>query len=422
LVTVIPDAALDADGLKEGSAVSSALPTTLYAVDALPIIDAADDDGTLGDCSLLHDIVQPAQADFTIDVQRVGPEAVMVTLAGTARTGVGFPGLGAPCAINWQISINVDATGAKPVVATSGEHDGFPAYEMYVNQEPVYQRMPDVGGPPYGVGQLFGDLCPPLDVGFETIHVLQNQTVTLQKPVPPGLASLTLSTLWPGSDIVLTLVSPTGRIIDRDTSAGDVEHQLTPTSEEYTLLTPEAGLWELRLFGADVPAAGHDVQLSASYDDADSDDDGTLDPTDNCISVPNSDQTDFDGNGLGDQCDDGDLDGCTDAEERSLNPVNGGLRNSNEFHDFFDTPDANNRRDRVITVADISRVVSRFSSTGSSTIDPLSTPPPAPAFHTAFDRTHPTGSAAWLSGPPDGVISIVDVGLVVGQFGHTCAV
>ena len=46
----------------------------------------------------------------------------------------------------------------------------------------------------------------------------------------------------------------------------------------------------------------------------DTDDDGVLDPDDNCPSVPNADQQDLDGDGLGTACDDGDGDGIDDTE------------------------------------------------------------------------------------------------------------
>ncbi|MEX1254652.1 MAG: flexitail domain-containing putative surface protein [Dehalococcoidia bacterium] len=120
---------------------------------------------------------------------------------------------------------------------------------------------------------------------------------------------------------------------------------------------------------------------------------------------------------------DADADGCSDAREQQTAPgsqATGGLRDDNYFWDFFDTPDNNNARDRVVSVADIGRVVARFGSGGSTVIDPLSVPPAAPAYHTAFDRSPATGDP-WDLGPPDGSITIGDVGGTVVQFGHTCA-
>ena len=61
----------------------------------------------------------------------------------------------------------------------------------------------------------------------------------------------------------MTLISPSGRVIDRDTMAPDVTHELTPTSEAYTVTDPEAGEWTVELFGADVPE-GEAVTLTVT--------------------------------------------------------------------------------------------------------------------------------------------------------------
>ena len=60
-----------------------------------------------------------------------------------------------------------------------------------------------------------------------------------------------------------------------------------------------------------------DVALSGSQAD-DFDEDGVLDLTDNCTDTFNPEQADFNGNGLGDVCEDSDQDGLWDAEELLL--------------------------------------------------------------------------------------------------------
>lgn len=120
---------------------------------------------------------------------------------------------------------------------------------------------------------------------------------------------------------------------------------------------------------------------------------------------------------------DTDRDGCTDTEEMGLNNMLGGQRNRLLFWDFFDTPNgAALARDKVITIGDITAVVARFGASGSPALDPLTTPAPAPAYHTAFDRTDDPGSTdRWKLLGPNGSLTIADVVLEVSQFGTTCA-
>jgi hypothetical protein len=72
----------------------------------------------------------------------------------------------------------------------------------------------------------------------------------------------TFATSWGGSDVVLSLVSPSGRIIDRNTTDPDVTHVKGPTFEIYTIAGAENGTWIARLFGAVVPPEGESVSLS----------------------------------------------------------------------------------------------------------------------------------------------------------------
>ncbi|MGB2694126.1 MAG: flexitail domain-containing putative surface protein [Dehalococcoidia bacterium] len=117
---------------------------------------------------------------------------------------------------------------------------------------------------------------------------------------------------------------------------------------------------------------------------------------------------------------DSDRDGCTDGQELGPNAAFGGQRNSNKFWDFFDTPDALNGRDAIVSAGDLQRVVVRFGTTGFPG-DPLS-PPPASGYHAAFDRSPPmAGAHPWEVRGPDGAIAANDILFSVGQFGHTCA-
>ena len=81
----------------------------------------------------------------------------------------------------------------------------------------------------------------------------QGETKASTWVVQPGQRTLLVATSWDGSDIVTTLTSPSGRVIQRDTQSSDVEHTLTPTSETYLIVDPEPGEWFIESYGADVP-------------------------------------------------------------------------------------------------------------------------------------------------------------------------
>lgn len=127
---------------------------------------------------------------------------------------------------------------------------------------------------------------------------------------------------------------------------------------------------------------------------------------------------------------DTDGDGCRDVLELGNNPPLGGGRNPQYFWDFFDTPNPSTapQRDRSITAGDIFRIVERFGATRPTAptkqealAEALTTPPPAPAYHAAFDRSPPQpGGTILQAGPPDGSIATPDLVLALAQFGHSC--
>ena len=113
---------------------------------------------------------------------------------------------------------------------------------------------------------------------------------------------------------------------------------------------------------------------------------------------------------------DTDGDGCTDVQELRADELLGGQRNPEYFWDFYDA-----NRDRAISVLDFFAVLERFGAVGNPAIDPLSDPPPVPAYHTRFDRLPALpGANAWELQPADGAISILDFFSLLVQFGHTC--
>jgi hypothetical protein len=164
LATAIPNDASDADGLKNGSVTLQAQPTKLYAVDASHTIVPSDDDGVLGDCAGLEAVLFPIADDVRVTSTRVGPKHVRVRLRGDVGTGARSAtdlGINPICGIGWDITIDIDTSGPTPRITRQGKHDGFPAYEVYVNNQSVYTYSP--GPPPYDLRDLL-KLCDPLDV------------------------------------------------------------------------------------------------------------------------------------------------------------------------------------------------------------------------------------------------------------------
>jgi PKD repeat protein len=73
--------------------------------------------------------------------------------------------------------------------------------------------------------------------------------------------SIDASAQWSAGDVVLSLSSPSGRVIDRDTVADDVTHEVGPTYESYHVSSPEQGVWTATLYGAQVALQGEETRL-----------------------------------------------------------------------------------------------------------------------------------------------------------------
>ena len=113
---------------------------------------------------------------------------------------------------------------------------------------------------------------------------------------------------------------------------------------------------------------------------------------------------------------DSDGDGCTDTQEVGPDELLGGRRDPYKFWDFYDA-----NRDGSITTLDFFALLARFGAAGDPNIDPLSDPPPPPAYHPRFDRAGAApGANIWELQPADGAISVLDFFAMLGQFGHSC--
>ena len=97
-------------------------------------------------------------------------------------------------------------------------------------------------------------------------HVLVSEAQTAVRPitVSPSLLEAGVQAFWDAGDVRLSIVSPSGRVVDRTTEAPDVLHPGGPTSQTLVVKHPDAGQWMIQLYGASVQASGEQVSLSVT--------------------------------------------------------------------------------------------------------------------------------------------------------------
>jgi hypothetical protein len=186
IVTVIPDEPDDADGLREGSKRNlGGLSESFLAGPALADGRIDDDDrkGTWDGHPIKQgEVPVDTQGLIIDDPVRLGPHAVRIRLR-TAATGGPRNRLirGSP-SIDWDIRITIDISGPQPTYEISGSWDGYPAAELYINQQCVFTSAPPEG--PSSIADLL-KLLP----GYGDLELASRGTLRRTAELPPSGAS-----------------------------------------------------------------------------------------------------------------------------------------------------------------------------------------------------------------------------------------
>jgi PKD repeat protein len=120
-----------------GRGVSHGQPVGALNHGIVGIIDPSDDDGILNDC-YLHQADGKGVGDIAAPAVASAGQTATVSLAAHVRNGL----ITVSPKIDYTISMVFDVNGSDPIVTISGTRDNFPAYEIYVNDQPVYQFAP----------------------------------------------------------------------------------------------------------------------------------------------------------------------------------------------------------------------------------------------------------------------------------------
>ncbi len=114
--------------------------------------------------------------------------------------------------------------------------------------------------PPINVNNGSANIPCARGVTIEDRLIFPGQTVETQVTMPAGQALSTMAAFWGGSTVDLTLVAPDGTAVGPTTSDPAIFHSKGDTFELYDISSPQPGQWTVRLYGADVSAAGEPVQ------------------------------------------------------------------------------------------------------------------------------------------------------------------
>lgn len=96
-----------------------------------------------------------------------------------------------------------------------------------------------------------------------SLQIQSGQTLYETVAVAPNTAQVSFTNSWPGSDIEMTAISPSGARYSRHEYAQGLSLELQPTFEILTIQDPETGDWNIELFGSIIPDGGEPFSFSS---------------------------------------------------------------------------------------------------------------------------------------------------------------
>lgn len=243
-------------------------------------------EGNLGDdvdakiSSLRNGDIQDALYSLYRDIRARAPYARVIIV----NYPKFFPEDGAPdgalfacqgIRVSDQLWINSQIVTADNIITRTARKAGFEYVDMatVLDGQEECTDVPAITGirlddlvssfHPNSLGHLYMALRISDYLGLGQVHpsftIHQGQTVTGTYTIHGS--AFTLNTSWPGSDVVTTLISPSGVRYARDDPAG-AEHDNGATWEYLSIPDPEPGQWSVEYYGADVAPDGEPVTVT----------------------------------------------------------------------------------------------------------------------------------------------------------------
>ena len=112
-------------------------PTLEYALDALADgrVNNRDNDAVRNDCHLLNRRASALASDIEVETEPLADDKIVIHIRGGAGNPL-LPEAFPP--VDWDLEVTLDFSLAEPGFRVRGAHDGFPAFEVYVNDELAY--------------------------------------------------------------------------------------------------------------------------------------------------------------------------------------------------------------------------------------------------------------------------------------------